>query len=526
MIKQSNYIDSYIKQDAQDSLDLFADKVPFLKGALYNIKKFTDQQLKVFVQLLKAFPYTIKKYQERVFGALDDDKSQLVNHFNMNESSKLYSYEQLAAFEFDVSTNDLGFLNPWEHLQQIQSKHRWSKRGLSLNEKGKLQFDANIFATYVLGRLELVQTEFGEIFRYNEQGVYVPLKENVLKSLCRKILNGAGESLWRKNLETEYIAALKNEIPFVFEFDPNPSVINFLNGLFNLETMQLRQHSSDYYSINQLQYKYIPSAKCPRFEKFLNEVFEDDIERKQLIQEIMGYLWLKEIKMQKAFIFIGKGSNGKSVLSKTIRKLVGEPNVSSVGLKKLQDRFGLQEFPGKLVNISGENEFSGDFTTENFKLITSGDSLSVEKKNKDSYTTTIYTKLIILLNKMMDCRDTTDAFLRRLTIVPFNKKFVELKQGELAVDGVAYMDPNLEKILEDELPGIFNFSMQGLQRLFENDFKMTSSRVGDNALEDYKRNQNHVISYIADRIQFKEGTRVIRSTIYDDYRSWCKENSI
>ncbi|WP_108672468.1 DNA primase family protein [Peribacillus acanthi] len=526
MTNQGNYINEYIKQDLHDSLNLFAFEVPFLKGASNDINNFTDQQLKVFVQLLKSFPYQIKRYEKAVFDYLDEEKRNLFTDYLTNEPPKSYSYEQLAALEFDVLSSAFEFLSPWNHLQQIQTKYRWSKRGLSLNPKGKLQFEANTFATYVLERLELVQTEEGKIYRYNGQGLYVPLNENILKSLCRKILNEAGRSLWKKNLETEYIAALKNEIPFVFEFDGDPFKINFPNGLFNIQTMRLEPHSLKYYSINQLNYQYIPSEKCPRFEKFLKEIFEGDMERVQLVQEMMGYLWLKEVKIQKAFIFIGKGSNGKSVLAKTLKNLLGDHNVSSVGLRKLQDRFGLQEFPGKLVNISGENEFSGDFTTENFKLITSGDSLSVEKKNLDSFTTTIYIKLIILLNKMMDCRDTTDAFLRRLTIIPFNRKYVELKLGEDPVAGVAYMDPNLEKELERELPGIFNFAMEGLKRLLENSFKMTSSVICDEALEVYRRSQNPVISFIEDRVQFKEGSRVLRSTIYDNYKLWCKENSI
>ncbi|KAA2396100.1 hypothetical protein F2Y18_15760 [Bacillus cereus] len=526
MTVHSNYINEYIKPDIQDSLEHFIYEVSFFKGASVNIATFTDSQLKAFIQILKAMPISLEKYEEYLYQKLDEVQIAQVNQYKQYAEKKLFSYEQLAALEFDVAESAIVFIDPWRHLQQVQRNYRWIKRGLSTAETGKLQLEANTFARYVLERLELVQTEDAEIYRYNGKGVYKPLKDNILKSLCRKILNEAGNSLWKRNFENEYIAALKNEIPYVNEFDNAANIINFPNGLFDIEIMKLKPHTSSYYSINQLDYHYYQVASCPRFEQFLVEVFEDDMERIQLLQEILGYLWIKEIKIQKAFIFLGKGSNGKSVLSKTIRKLVGSQNVSSTSLKNLQDRFGMQDFPGKLVNISGENEFSGDFTTENFKLVTSGDSLTVEKKHKDAFTTTLFVKLIILLNKMMDCRDTSDAFLRRLTIIPFNRKYVELKQGEEPKVEVAYMDLNLEKDLEAELPGIFNFAMEGLKRLKENDFKMTSSSACNEAVEEYRKNQNPVISYIEDRIQFTDGAKVLRSSIYDDFTSWCKKNSI
>lgn len=523
-----NDIQSIIKPDNSLELNYLAESLPFFTatGVAAKNNMLSKEQIKILAQLLTSFSYRVYEYEKRLQSLLPTElqlelKQQLENTNGVN-----FTYEQLAAMDFTVSESDLAFIDPWQHLKQVEKQYRWAKLGLSKNDKGKIQLDANTFARHVLERLDLVQNLEGQIYYYNGKGVYHKLPDNVLKVLCKKILSEAGMSLWKRNLEAEYIAALKNDIPFEMNFDSNINLINFPNGYFDISMMELVPHTGAYRSISQLPYEFNTEAICPVFEATLKSVFENDIERIALFQEMMGYLYLKEVKIHKAFIFLGKGSNGKSLLAKLIRNLLGLGNVSSVALKQLQGRFGLQEFPNKLANISSENEFSDDFTTENFKLITSGDSISVERKNKDSYTTTIYTKLLILLNKMMDCKDTSDGFTRRLVIIPFNQKYVELRQGEEKVSGVTYMDPNLENSLLEELPGIFNFAMRGLQRLIANDYKLTPSAVCDDALDQYIRSQNPIIDYFNQNVSSQPNGKVLRSSIYNDFVRWCKTNSI
>ncbi|MEK3933029.1 DNA primase family protein [Bacillus sp. FSL R7-0642] len=526
MINQSNYLNGYILPDHRDSLNHFVYEVPFFKVALKQGEELTELQLKALVQIIKGIPKQLPAYQTELRRKLTTQQVQVFDEHMSNTPGKTISYELLIEMDFAVTEEELTYSTPWELLKEVQKKYRWSRRGISLGKKDKLQIESNTFAKYVLTRIPLVQLQNSKIYRYNGKGIYEPLPLNVLKTLCRTILNEAGSTLWKRAFETEYIAALERVIPYIQDFDSNPDIINFLNGLFDIKTQQFSDHTPNYPSINQLSYAYDPNAPCPRFIKFLDEIFEGDFERIQIVKEVLGYIWLKDIKIQKAFIFLGKGSNGKSVLAKTIRNLVGAQNLSSTSLETFQSRFGLQELPGKLVNISGENEFSGEFTTEHFKQVTAGDALTVELKHRDSYTTILYVKLVVLLNRMMDSRDTTEAYLRRLLIIPCNRKFVELKQGENPVPGVAYMDLNLEKDLETELPGIFNYSMKGLHELIKNGFKMTSSTICEQALEDYKRSQNPVISFIEDQAQYCENAKILRSSIYNVFTSWCKSNGI
>lgn len=523
-----NNIQNIIKPDYTLELNHIAENHSFFKNISIAVKKgeLSKNQINILAQLLNSFPYRLYKYEKKISSLLHEELQLEFNTQLEKGNGVGFTYEQLLAMDFKVSENELLFINPWQHLKQVEIQHKWAKLGLSKNEKGKVQLDANTFARYVLERLDLVQSLEGQIYYYNGKGVYSKLPDNVLKVVCKQLLSEAGTSLWKRILEYEYIAALKNDIPFEVAFDSDMQLINFPNGYFDMSKMKLVPHASNYRSISQLPYEYNAEAVCPKFETALKSIFENDYERIALFQELMGYLWLKEVKIHKAFIFLGKGSNGKSVLAKVIRHMLGIENVSSVGLKGLQSRFGLQEFPNRLANISSENEFSDDFTTENFKLITGGDSVSIERKNKDSYTTTLYTKLIILLNKMMDCKDTSDGFTRRLIIIPFNQRYVELRQGEQKVPGVAYMDLSLESNLLEELPGIFNFAMRGLQRLMANDYKLTPSVKCDEALDKYIRSQNPVIDYFNQNISAQPSNKIPRARVYDHFKAWCHQNTM
>ena len=115
----------------------------------------------------------------------------------------------------------------------------------------------------------------------------------------------------------------------------------------------------------------------------------------------MGYVLTKDMRLQKAFIFHGIGSNGKSVLADIIRHIAGEDNVSHAPLNKLGERFGLDNLPGKTVNISTENELGEKhLNTQNFKAITGADTINVERKYQDSFSCELFCKLVVLVNRL------------------------------------------------------------------------------------------------------------------------------
>lgn len=79
------------------------------------------------------------------------------------------------------------------------------------------------------------------------------------------------------------------------KLDAHPSIsgkalFNANNGTINLKTGELRPHSKDDFLTMMSPVDYIPGAKAPRWEQFLDEIFEGDKELIEWMQCFLGYV--------------------------------------------------------------------------------------------------------------------------------------------------------------------------------------------------------------------------------------------
>ena len=62
-------------------------------------------------------------------------------------------------------------------------------------------------------------------------------------------------------------------------FDSHPELINCQNGVYNLNTGKFIKHSNnktrDFYITKIMNTNYNKNAKCPKFKKFIEEIFTD-----------------------------------------------------------------------------------------------------------------------------------------------------------------------------------------------------------------------------------------------------------
>ncbi|MDN3436502.1 phage/plasmid primase, P4 family [Planococcus sp. APC 3900] len=512
---------NYLYRNSQESIEYAMAQEPFYRWVLENTKPLNQELIQMTAVNLSPFKSTGRKFIKKII-----EKHTYIEEVLENAVPQMLPREPISY----SSMKNYGYTGPIEPGDPVTSTLerlndiRFKNRGISSNAKGILKLNANIFAKYVLTRIYLVREGARGAYIYEKTGRYKPLNDELLKKLCRNILHEAKEDIWTVKWENEYFTAVKREMHIIESLNPHPQFINLRNGMLDLNSLKLRKHSSRYYSTIQLNIEYDPEAKCPQFRAFLHEIFEKDRELIKLIQEVMGYCFLQEIKLQNAFIFLGSGSNGKSVLADVIRHLIGPENVSSVSLSGLNSKFGMQDLPGKLVNISTENELDKKFNTQNFKALTGDDAVNVEKKYQDSYNTKLFAKIIILLNRMIESNDHSEGYYRRLVIIPFNKSYRAVGIGETRIPGVDYMDKNLKEKLLQELDGILNFALIGLHRLIKNDFNMTRSKASEKALYDYKVKQNPVIEFLSQKVEWDINAKTKRSELRRVFMRWATAN--
>ena len=95
--------------------------------------------------------------------------------------------------------------------------------------------------------------------------------------------------------------------------------IAFKNGILDLATGKLEEHTEQWFSLNCLPFAYNPSASCPTWKRFLGEVLgsEDQI---RLARQWFGYCLTHRTDLQKFLYGIGPGTRGKAPFSTAWRR--------------------------------------------------------------------------------------------------------------------------------------------------------------------------------------------------------------
>lgn len=240
-----------------------------------------------------------------------------------------------------------------------------------------------------------------------------------------------------------------------------------------------------------------------------------DVDCQKILAEFIGYIFTRNLKLEKALILYGSGANGKSVFYEIISALLGEHNISSYSLQSLTkpDSYQRAEIQNKLLNYAPE--ISNKQEAAISKQLISGEAVEARQIYGKPFIMKNYAKLMFNCNELPRDVEHTNAFFRRFLIVPFNVTIPESEQ-----------DPELpKKIIESELSGVFNWVLAGLERILEQK-RFTSSSVVNEQIKSYKKESDSVAMFLDE----ENYTPTLGSpytylkTIYGEYREFCNCN--
>ena len=304
---------------------------------------------------------------------------------------------------------------------------------------------------------------------------------------------------------------------------PNPPksdkvLINLKNGTFEIDggRLNLRKQDRNDFITYQLPFCYDKNAGCPIFMDYLNTVLPD-IERQQILAEYLGYLFIKPsvLKLEKALLLYGKGANGKSVFFEIVNSLLGNNNVSSYSLQNLTNENGYYRamLANKLLNYA--SEINGKLEASIFKQLVSGEPVEARLPYGEPFTLINYAKLIFNCNELPREVEQTTAFFRRFLIVPFEVTIPEDKQDKQLA----------QKIIRNELSGVFNWVLEGLKRML-NQKNFTQSNVVDNVLKKYIKESNSVALFLEEEDYTESYDEYVPlRELYVKYKSFCYDGS-
>ena len=367
---------------------------------------------------------------------------------------------------------------------------------------------SQFLAKYLQGHLSPMLWDGSEFYRYRDTGVW----KTTHTDLIGKVAERALDKYATNSLIEATIKLMGKRIMIDPErFRHNAEYLNLKNGMLEISTGKLKPHKSDYQSRIQLPVKYDEDAECPRWHKFLNEVFSDDITKAAALQAYYGYCLLPDCRFQRCLFMIGSGANGKSVAADILVSILGEVNVCSLPLQLMGQRFLIGQLKDKLVNVATEIATNQPIDTANFKDAVAGGLLMADQKHGQPFAFYPIAKHIFNMNEVPKITDKSHGFQRRPIVLTFNQRFEPPDN-----------DPMLLEKLKKEMNGIFMWMLEGLQVVLETGYLHVPESVEEDTMA-FIQSTNPILQFIEECCALGPIYKANPPDAFAEYKKWCAD---
>lgn len=369
-----------------------------------------------------------------------------------------------------------------------------------------------------------------EMWIYNK-GIYVPHGKTYIKEECREILKEA----YTAHFATKIIEKIETNTYVDHDEFFNNNYIDEIaveNGILNIFTRELKEFTPDKLFFNKIPVIYDPSKECKNIQKHFNTILKKgDISS---MEEVFGYLLLKENKFEKAFMFMGdgKGRNGKGKTIELMKRFLGIKNCISMSLHQLEeDNWAIAELLNKMANLAGDIEKTALKKTSILSTLTGRDPISASRKFLNKVTFTNYAKMIFCANELPIIYDDGDAFWNRWIL--FNFPYVFLSEEEYNTKdedekkNYRIKNPDIiEQIVNpEEMSGLLNTALDGLDRLMKKK-GFSISQTTEEVKEIWLRKSDSFMAFLMDHIEEDYNSRIEKKELKNVYVSFCRKHQL
>ncbi|AXI27279.1 DNA primase [Gemella sp. ND 6198] len=307
----------------------------------------------------------------------------------------------------------------------------------------------------------------------------------------------------------------KNSID-INEFDSNDMLINLENSIYDMVSGMNIPHEANFKFTKKANVSYDESKKCPRWEKFLLEVFKDDLELIKWIQKALGYSLTGKTSEQVIFILNGNGRNGKSVFLDVISHILGDYRINiqpdSLMVRNNQGaNSDIARLKGARFVTTVESNDGMRFNEGLVKQLTGGDTVTARFLHANEFEFTPKFKVWMATNHRPIIRGTDKGIWRRIRLIPFDREFTDDE-----------VDLDLTSKLLAESDGIFQWVLKGLEMWQEERLGMCEKILMAN--KEYRQEMDVVSTFIDECLNNSLGKEVKASELYQHYKNYCAQN--
>lgn len=307
-------------------------------------------------------------------------------------------------------------------------------------------------------------------------------------------------------------------------FDSNPLIFNCKNGVYDMTTGLLREHSYTDYCTNVAGVEYNKDAVAPKWNAFLDKILPKDVQ--EYLQQCVGMAAVGKVYEEAMIFMIGGGSNGKSTIANILSAVFGDyaitlqPDIITA-TKDGKTPPDFAEVRGKRLVFLSETEEGDRLSTKALKRLSSNERQSARRlysqpESFDPSHTVFYST-----NHKPRIGSNDNGTWRRIKNIPFEYSF----SADEKITNFA------EQVINEEGSGVFAWCMEGAKKFIENGFKLPSCEIVMEATDEYRDNEDYLGQFVDEKCvvtTLMEGgsnkVRIGATEIYTAYRDWCKTN--
>ena len=267
---------------------------------------------------------------------------------------------------------------------------------------------------------------------------------------------------------------------------------------------------------------YDPDARCERWEQFVPEIMQEDIEKAKFFQKNLGYSLTGDTSQEGFTIFYGdKSRNGKGTCCETMLYIMGDYGRTAQPETIAQKRYSNSGSPSediarlkgaRFVNMS-EPDRGLLLNAALVKQLTGGDTVTARFLQQNSFEYKPEYKLFINTNHLPRITDDSVFASGRVKLIPFERHFSENEQ-----------DKGLKEFFRqpENMAGIFNWLLEGLKLMRVEGLKQPQSII--DAIEQYRKVSDTVGMFIEEALVEAIGSKMLIINVYPQFKKWSEKN--
>jgi putative DNA primase/helicase len=301
--------------------------------------------------------------------------------------------------------------------------------------------------------------------------------------------------------------------------DSNRMLLNVANGTLNLNTMELRPHSSDHNITKVCRGGWKPELGETKWSKFMAEILPTT-EIRDFVQRLMGSALTGRVRDHILPILTGTGGNGKTTFIEVVLDAVGDYGIQADPRLLMASRHdahptGQAALQSRRIAVCMETAEGRRLDAPTAKQLTGGDTITARYMRQDFFSFEPSHTLLMVTNHKPVVSGSDEALWRRLAVVPFEQKFTDKAETDL------------KATLKSEPDAVLSWMIQGWIAYQEDGLAIP--KTVQTATEAYKADSDAVGRYLvectlkADTIT-DQTDKTQSSKLFANWQKWCSVN--